>query len=683
LLHCRIEEPLMQLKRLGPYELTEPLGKGGMGTVYRAIHRDTGEKAAVKALAPVLAATEGFRDRFEAEIESLKLLRHPGIVRLSGYGEEDGLLFYAMELVEGTSLEEELRAGRRFSWREVTEYGIQICRALKHAHDHGVIHRDIKPANLLIDHQGRIKIADFGIARLFGSTQLTSAGGVLGTADYMPPEQIDGRNVTEKCDQYSLGGVMFSLLAGRPPFRAKSLPEMLQLQRFAEPEPVRRYASDTPEQLERLITQLLSKEPADRFPNTLVLARHMEAMLRALSRPAPDDFALAAESMEPVTGTDASYEVVGMETTRIEPAGMSAVPADGALLRSVPSAPSSTGKATARGSDVTGPITGLRAADDDELKVEAPAERTVREDGAGVREDGVVRPATRFRTVDEDLLESYDATGISKLVFAAQVAGLLAALVLIAVTIWYFSRPATADDLYAQIDKEAETGRADAVRTVERQINEFLRRFPDDSRSQEIAGYKEEIELSRREAQIVLNARSRPGGESFTPIEQLYLDAIRKAQSDPPQAIRDLESILVLYPQDGSAAEDSDASANHLSDEARKHNQRVQECLALIHRRLEQLTRSMEAEEQNQLPLMRRRLKRAHELRTTDPDRAHDMYAAIVQLCEGKVWAQDIVEEATAGIKSMDKATIRDQSPAWEVNSPRSKAGDQNSRRMQ
>ena len=128
------------------------------------------------------------------------------------------------------------------------------------------MHRDIKPANILLYGDDRVKLADFGIARLFGTTQLTTAGGVLGTADYMSPEQADGRPVTARCDQYSLGGVMYALLAGRPPFRAKNLPQMLQLQRFAKPEPVRRYAPDTPEQLERVIMQLLAKDPAERFP---------------------------------------------------------------------------------------------------------------------------------------------------------------------------------------------------------------------------------------------------------------------------------------------------------------------------------------------------------------------------------------------------------------------------------
>ena len=279
----------MKLNQLGPYRIVKQIGKGGMGAVYEAVCNDMGPnpgaRVAIKALSPQLAMAEGFRERFEAEIESLKKLKHAGIVRLYGYGEQDGMLFYSMEIVDGTSLEEELNDGRRFDWRETLQIGIQICRALKHAHDHGVVHRDIKPANVMLADKDRIKIADFGIARLFGGTQLTTAGGVLGTADYMSPEQADGRPVTEKCDQYSLGGVMYALLAGRPPFQAKTMPEMLQLQRFADPEPVRRYAPDTPDQLDRLITQLLAKDPAERFPNVLVLSRHMEAMGKALSRP--------------------------------------------------------------------------------------------------------------------------------------------------------------------------------------------------------------------------------------------------------------------------------------------------------------------------------------------------------------------------------------------------------------
>src|SRR5262245_40015410 len=284
----------MNIEKLGPYRIDRQIGKGGMGAVYTATYEGAGAAAgtrvAVKALAPQLAMADGFRERFEAEIESLKKLRHEGIVRLYGYGEQDGILFYSMELVDGISLEDELKAGRRFNWREVTNIAIQLSLALTHAHDHGIVHRDIKPANILLYDDKNVKLADFGIARLFGTNQLTTAGGVLGTADYMSPEQADGRPVTARCDQYSLGGVMYALLTGRPPFRATNLPQMLQLQRFAKPEPERAFAPDTPEQLELLIAQLLAKDPAERFPNMQVLARHLQAMVKALSRPTADDF---------------------------------------------------------------------------------------------------------------------------------------------------------------------------------------------------------------------------------------------------------------------------------------------------------------------------------------------------------------------------------------------------------
>ena len=138
---------------------------------------------------------------------------------------------------------------------------------------------------------------------------MTSDGGVLGTAEYMAPEQADGRVVTDRCDQYSLGGVMYALLAGRPPFRAGSLLEMLQLQRFAEPEPVRRYAPDTPAELDQIIRQLLEKDPQRRFANALILGRALESMQRGLSLPPAaerDDFIVAGQ---PKTGGPAAPSI--------------------------------------------------------------------------------------------------------------------------------------------------------------------------------------------------------------------------------------------------------------------------------------------------------------------------------------------------------------------------------------
>lgn len=269
--------------QLGPYAIERVLGKGGMGTVYAAVDTTTGQPAAVKVLAAPLGLQEGFRERFTSEIESLRLLRHPNIVRLLGFGEEGDCYYYAMELVEGQSLEDQMRSGRVFTPAEVVEIGLQVCHALKHAHAAGVVHRDLKPANLLVSADGEIKLSDFGIARLFGSAGITRDGGIIGTAQYMAPEQADGRPATARCDLYSLGAVLYALLARRPPFVAETVPEMLQLQRFAPPEPVRHFAPDTPEELDALVLQLLAKSPDERIPTALVLSRRLEAVAQALA----------------------------------------------------------------------------------------------------------------------------------------------------------------------------------------------------------------------------------------------------------------------------------------------------------------------------------------------------------------------------------------------------------------
>ena len=176
-----------------------------------------------------------------------------------------------MELIEGTNLEQELAAGRRFSWRDVTQLGIDISRALKHAHDHGVIHRDLKPANLLLDDNDQVKLTDFGIAKLFGASGMTLSGNVLGTVDYMAPEQASGEVTSPRCDLYSLGCVMYALLTGRPPFRGKSIPEVLHKVRYEQHRPVGTITSEVPEDLERIIDELLEKDPDDRIRTALSL----------------------------------------------------------------------------------------------------------------------------------------------------------------------------------------------------------------------------------------------------------------------------------------------------------------------------------------------------------------------------------------------------------------------------
>ena len=305
------------LQRLGPYLVQQPLGSGGMGTVFLGIDETTGERAAVKVLSPALGADANFRERFGTEIETLKKLTHPNIVQLLGFGEQDGQLFYAMEMVDGLSLQQELQAGRRFEWREVARIGVQICQALKHAHDRGVIHRDLKPANLLHTPDDQIKLADFGIAKLYGMSQLTVAGGVIGTADYMSPEQGDGRGVTARSDLYSLGSVLFTLLAGRPPFASRTAAEVIHKLHYEEAIPVRRLAPDTPEEFELIIAQLLEKDPAKRVATALAVANRLKAMEYGLSLETRVD----AQSAHFSLSTDEEYKLAGEPDDTAHPCG--------------------------------------------------------------------------------------------------------------------------------------------------------------------------------------------------------------------------------------------------------------------------------------------------------------------------------------------------------------------------
>jgi serine/threonine-protein kinase len=254
----------MQPTQMGPYAFGARLGRGGMGAVYEATDTGTGTTVAVKVLSSHLADDSGLRKRFTAEIDTLKSLRHPGIVQLLAFGEEDGQPYFAMELVRGQSLEQILRSGRRFTWRETVIAALAIARALKVAHDHGIIHRDLKPANLLIampdaavegdaaavdtlDDQAlaAVKLAYFGIAKLFGAAGHTAHGSIVGTAEYMAPEQAAGKPVDHRVDLYALGLVMFAMLAGRPPFIGKQALEVIEKQRREPPRPRANWAMTT------------------------------------------------------------------------------------------------------------------------------------------------------------------------------------------------------------------------------------------------------------------------------------------------------------------------------------------------------------------------------------------------------------------------------------------------------
>ncbi len=271
----------MSNRTIGPFELGDKLGVGGMGVVYRATYTKTGIACAIKVLAPDVNDSPGVQQRFEREIAILKKLQHPHIVRYYGGGRVGSQRFYAMELVQGGSLEQHLKKRGKLPWKEALGLVRQVAEALEHAHTAGVIHRDLKPANLLLAPDGKLKLTDFGIARDTTATALTAAGKTVGTYAYMAPEQIRGKPpVDRRTDLYALGCVLFEMLAGEPPFDSDNPGELLVKHLQDDPPRVTSFAPECPIWLEEMVFKLLEKDPEERYYDALALQVAIDEVLK-------------------------------------------------------------------------------------------------------------------------------------------------------------------------------------------------------------------------------------------------------------------------------------------------------------------------------------------------------------------------------------------------------------------
>jgi eukaryotic-like serine/threonine-protein kinase len=291
--------------KLGPYQILAPIGAGGMGEVFRA--RDTRllREVAVKVLPASFASDPERRARFEQEARAASALNHPNIITLLDIGEVDGVLFIAMEYIEGKTLSD-LLAGGLLPSRKVLEIAEQLADGLAKAHGAGIVHRDVKPDNVMVSKDGFVKILDFGLAKL-GAAPVgsgsdletvarpgTSAGAVLGTAGYMSPEQASGRAVDFRSDQFSLGAVMYEMVTGTKPFARKTGAETLVAIIREEPEDPGKLNPRSPAPLRWLIERCLEKDPEDRYSSTRDLARDLGSLREHLSASSTSGDAQAA-----------------------------------------------------------------------------------------------------------------------------------------------------------------------------------------------------------------------------------------------------------------------------------------------------------------------------------------------------------------------------------------------------
>ncbi len=263
------------------YAIRGVLGTGGMGVVYRAHDRELDETVAIKTLRPdVVRGDVSMLDRFKQEIRLARRITHRNVVRTHDLGEVEGMYFITMEYVEGTTLKELIRKRGRLPTAVAITVGKQLCRALEVAHEQGVIHRDIKPQNMVVDHSGFLKVMDFGIARLAERSKegLTSTGAAVGTADYIPPEQLMGEAIDGRADLYSTGAVLFECVTGRTVFSAPTLMALMAKHLEERPDDPRTLNPEVPDVLANVILKALEKHPNNRFASASEMYRALDAI---------------------------------------------------------------------------------------------------------------------------------------------------------------------------------------------------------------------------------------------------------------------------------------------------------------------------------------------------------------------------------------------------------------------
>lgn len=279
------------------YKILEPVGKGTTGVIYRAIQLSLDRAVALKVLAPKVAAHAKVKERFLQEARLAAKLNHPSIIQVYDVAEKDGVTYIAMEYVDGPSVGEILRRGGAMDEKRAVRVAAEVAGALEFAYARGIIHRDVKPDNILLNSEGRVRLADLGLAaaRPPGSPSVTGGRGILGTPHYISPEAAKGGPVDTRSDLYSLGATLYHMLVGEPPYPGTSAVQVIARHLTEALVPPRQRNAAVSAAAEEVVAKLMQKDPASRYPDPGAARVALEALLRT-----PTPAAAAAPAKRPV-----------------------------------------------------------------------------------------------------------------------------------------------------------------------------------------------------------------------------------------------------------------------------------------------------------------------------------------------------------------------------------------------
>ena len=608
---------------IGPYKIIRILGQGGMGTVYHGVHAKSNDSVAIKVIASNMAQHQRFRRRFDGEIQTLLKLKHPNIVQLIGFGEEKGLLFYSMEYVDGENLQQQLRREKKIGWERIVDIAIEVCSALKHAHDFGVIHRDLKPANLMINTQGKVKLTDFGIAKLFGAMESTVEGAVLGTADFMPPEQAEGKPVSVRSDLYALGSMCYAAIAGRAPFEGKNIPEILFNVRYGALKSLASLEPSVPKELDLLIEELLRREPSMRPPTALVVGNRLQALRVGLAMRARDKLSAKTEvrNLKEMTSIDINDDASLMHEVK------SILPTENTIAGATHQSHSSNGERTNDSSpSIAGP--------NDKTRLASQSAFELSEQPSGIEHMG----KTNFTEVQEDdrrrsILPSSEHDQLPAWSQWVSIGGLIAALIACAFGIFWFSQAPSANSLYHEIASAMEAPDDEQLLSIEPTAERFKKLYPNDPRSTEVDAILREIESIHSILQMQRKAK-RGSTDQLDAIEQAFLECIKAQAIDTALAQRKLNALATVF----SANEKLSPRQRQIVDLAKRMADRITvEAKQTRHPAIESLEEQMIWAEANLAPKTRAAWLKG-----------------LIELFEDKAWARQVIASAKVKLKTIE-----------------------------